>query len=110
MLGPKNKNIGRMRPDKIIAKFVHENLITGINVAARDYLTAGVTRTACHLEIVRQGRLRSVDPMRSPVSDDSRPGKEKKILLFYDFPDGLVFGRDQVDVVAAEDEEFGNLT
>ena len=48
--------------------------------------------------------------MRSPVSDDSRPGKEEKILLFYDFPDGLVFGRDQVDVVAAQDEEFGNLT
>ena len=99
-----------MWPDKIITKFVHKNLITGINVAAGDHLAAFVTRTACYLEIVRQGRLRSVDPMRSPVSDDSRPGKEEKILLFYDFPDGLVFGRDQVDVVAAQDEEFGNLT
>src|SRR5690242_19604549 len=110
MLGPKNKNIGPVRPDKIITKFVHKNLITGINVAARDHLPAFVMRPACHLEIVRQRRLRSVDPMRPSVSDDSRPGKEEKILLFYDFPDGLVFGRDQIDVVAAEDEKFGNLT
>ena len=98
-----------MRPDKIIAEFVHENLITGINAAARDHLAAFVTRTGCHLEIVRQGRLRSVDPMHPTVSDDARPGKEEKILLFYDFPDSLVFGRDHVDVVTAENEEFGDL-
>jgi hypothetical protein len=98
-----------MRSDKIIAEFVHENLIAGINVATRDHLAAFVTRTACHLEIVRQGRLWSVDPMRPTVSNDARPGKEEKILLFYDFADRLVIGRDHVDVVAAENEELGNL-
>ena len=107
MLGPKNKNIGPMRSDKIIAEFVHENLIAGINVATRDHLAA-LTRTACHLEIVRQGRLWSVTRC-VPRSVMMRDQVEEKILLFYDFADRLVFGRDHVDVVAAENKEFGNL-
>ena len=47
MLGPKNKNIGPMRSDKIIAEFVHENLIAG-NIQGQRTLTiktAGQTTT-----------------------------------------------------------------
>src|SRR5262249_22171829 len=109
MLGPKNKNIGPMRSDKIIAEFVHENLIAGIDVAARDHLVAFVSRTGSHLEIVRQGRLRSVNPMRPTVGDNARPGKEEEIFLFYDVPDSLVFWRDYVDVIASENDKFGDL-
>src|SRR5438046_3119397 len=109
VLGSENKNVTRVWFHEIIAELIHEDLITSINCAACDNLPTLVASTRRHLEIVCQDSLRSVDPMRPAVGNNSRPSEEEKILLLHDFADTFIFRRNHIDIVAPENEEFGDL-
>src|SRR6266513_6119771 len=109
VLGSEDKNVTPVWFHEIIAELIHEYLITSINCAACDNLPTLVASTRRHLEIVCQDSLRSVDPMRPAVGNNSRPSEEEKILLLRDFTDTFIFRRNHIDIVAPENEEFGDL-
>src|SRR5206468_10557538 len=108
VVGPKNKHVAAMRAHEIVAELVDENLVARIDGAAGNHVSPVIAAAREHLEILLQGVRRRVNEAKILLlAADLRKGKEKRDFFRPDFPDHIaVHFRDDVNVIASEDEEF----
>ncbi len=99
-----------MRLDEIVAELIDENLVAGVDRAARDHLAAAVDVPGPDLEILAQGIRRRIDEKILARADDAGKGEEEAKLLRHDPLHAVVFLRNDVDVIASEDEELNDAT
>jgi hypothetical protein len=109
MIGAKDKNVATMWMDKVIAKLIDENLITSIDGAARDRLAGMINVAGEDLEILPQNLRRCVNREGLMIADDPRKGEEEEELSGRNIHDRVLRARDDVDVVAAEDDKINHL-
>ena len=98
-----------MRFDEVVADFIHEHLISGVDRAARDDVAGLIVSAGQHVKILPERFRCGVDEEALPFADDARKGKKERELPRNDLRDPILLRRDDVDVVAAEDEVFGDL-
>src|SRR6266487_4810273 len=60
MIRPKHKNIATMRLNKIVATFIHKDLVARIDCASGDDLAAVTTATRVNVEIMTERLGRSI--------------------------------------------------
>ena len=72
MIGAKNEDVAAMRLEEIVADLIDENLVAGVDRAARDYFTAADGPADKHVEIVAQRLGRRIDEILAMIADDPR--------------------------------------
>ena len=98
-----------MRMNKVVAELVDENLVARVDRAARDDLAAMIGVAGIDLEILPQNFRRRVDREGLVIALDARESEEKEKLPRSHILDRVLLSRDDVDVVAAEDDEIDDL-
>src|SRR3954462_10605898 len=81
IVSAKDKDVPPMRPDEVVAEFVNENLVAGIDGTAGDDITFLVTAPGQHFEILPQGVRGRVDEIVLLLADQLRKGEEEAVLL-----------------------------
>ena len=109
MVGAKNKNVAVMRLDEIVTELVDKDLISGVNGAARDNFATMIPVARRNMKISSQRFRRRVDQKILMLANDAREGKEEQEFLRHDLYDLVVLLRNDVDVIATEDNKFCNL-
>src|SRR2546430_10588076 len=98
-----------MRFDEVVTELVHKYLIAGVDRAAGNDFAAPITNSRRDSKVSTQLLGRTINSELLMLADDPRPGEEKEKLLALNLQDLVVFGRDDVNVIAAAKNEFGNL-
>src|SRR5438128_5318869 len=101
MIGAEDENIAAVRLHKIVTHLVDENLVPGIDGAARNDFAAFVMVADRDFEIVAQLVRRTIDEELLPLADQPRKCEEEEKPLLLDVFDLVIFVRDDIDVIAA---------
>src|SRR5437588_10337773 len=100
-----------MRFDEVVAEFVDENLIPSVNRAARNHFTGMITHPRRDLEIIAQMIGRTVNPIECLVpAFDSRECEKEENLFLLNLQYFVLLLRDDVDIIAAAQNKFGDLS
>src|SRR3954463_11655484 len=90
VVGPENEDVAPMRPDKVVTEFIDEDLIAGVDRAARNHFTFLVATARQHFEILLQRVRRRINEVTLPLAHDLRKGEEEPVLPGIDLLDDLV--------------------
>ena len=110
MVGAKNKNVAVMRLDEVVTELVDKDLVSGVDRATGDDIAAMISVARRNMKIRAQCFRRCVNQKLLVLADDARKGKEEREFFRHDLHDFVVLLRDDVDVVATENNKGSNLS
>src|SRR5262249_18101145 len=99
-----------MRLNKVVAAFIHKHLVARVNCAPSDDFTAMAKPTGKDVEILMERVRRGVYENALPLADQSRKRKKERDLSRHNFKDLIIFARDDVDVIATQNNELCDLS
>src|SRR5689334_10272503 len=109
MFGPEHKNVAAMRFHKVIAEFIDENLVTGVDRAPGNNFVATISNPRRNLEVRAQLVWRAVNHEMLVLADDPRPGEEEEKLLLLDLEHLIVLLRNYINIIASTEDELRDL-
>ncbi len=109
MVGAKNKNVAVMRLDEVVTELVDKNLISCVDGTAGDDIAAMINVARPKMKIRAQRFRRRVNQKLLMLTNNARESKKECELFRHDLNDFVVPLRDDIDVVATENNKFGRL-
>ena len=110
MICPENENVAAMRFNEVVPKFINKDLIACIHCASRNNVAAAISPTGENVEITSERLGWRVDKKILVVADQPRKREEEEKFFLLDFKNLIILTRDNVDVIATEDNEFADLS
>src|SRR3954469_2200726 len=108
-IGFKYENVSPMRLHKIVAEFVHEYLVAGINGAAGNDLPFAVGFAGRHSECGLQHIVWRINQQVLTIAHQPGEIEKEQELFRFDLKDLIILTRHHIDVVATADDELQRL-
>src|SRR6266404_3211809 len=105
----KNKHVATMRFDEIITDFIDEDLIARVHIAARNYFTAPADPPRKNVKIMAERFWRRVNQKMLTLASEPGECKKKEKFSLIELYDLVILLRDNVDIIAPEDDELADL-
>src|SRR5262245_56122581 len=99
-----------MRLNKVVAALIDKHLVACVNCAPGNDLTAMTKPARKNVEILTERVGRGVHKKALPFTHQSRKSKKESDFPRHDLENLIVLARDDVDVIATEKNELGNLS
>jgi len=109
MIRPKHKDIAAMRLNKVVAEFIHKDLVACVDCASGNDLPAVTDATRKNVEIMTERLGGRVHEKVLSLADQSRKSKKEEDFFWRDFKDLIILTRDDVDVIATQNNELADL-
>src|SRR6266540_114808 len=109
MICPENKNVAPMRLNKVVTKLIDKHLVACIDCAPGNDVAAMINAARENVDIMTERVGRRIDKILLPLANQLLKGKEKEHFPWLDFKKLIILARNNVDVIATQDEELANL-
>ena len=99
-----------MRFNKVVAAFIHKDLVACVDCAPGNDLAAVTNATRKNTKIMTERLGRSVHEKVLPLADQSRKSKEEEDFFGRDFKNLIILTRNHVDVIATQKNKLADLS
>src|SRR5439155_7327846 len=106
---PENENVAAMRFNEVVAKFINKDLIACVHCASRNNVAATIKPAGENAEIVSERLGWRIDQEILVTANQSRKGEEEENFFWFEFKNLIILTRDNVDVIATENNELADL-